>query len=381
MKRLLALLTFLALLPACALAFDAAPYLLPAIDPAELALSLTPLSADDVYWVRLTPIEQDERTLYAKQLQRFSGGARTQSFLLDADQDSGYEIILSPDGGLRLLRGDVRENETYRWKKDYTLYDADSGSLQNPRTFSGDPYTLVPVDGGFAGACALQDEQSRILLYGSDAAPVLQIDVPCADAVIQSSARSGDARLLLVQPNAATEPSTLLRIEDEALCWNFALNSVDAFYNAVHAFSRDGALLTGPLEADYMRYIATNIDAQGNILWAKTFSAKKAITHPKRTVVSSDGTTTVYGSCVAASRGLYTAFAMTLDADGRVLSLDVRDTSVDDASYNDTDVDFLLTPQGEVLVYMTPTLHHASVDVLVPFDDLPAAKDPGIHLR
>ena len=135
-------------------------------------------------------------------------------------------------------------------------------------------------------------------------------------------------------------------------------------------------LLLGPLASDYKQYRIVRIDRAGNACWERTLSAPDVIVAPLCAVESGGGMVTLYGRCIAKSRGLYTVFALSLDAFGTPAVLDVRDYS----ARADTGPSILRAQDGTMLVHSEQYTQEERA-VLVPFAALPRAEDPGITLR
>ena len=92
------------------------------------------------------------------------------------------------------------------------------------------------------------------------------------------------------------------------------------------------------------------------------------------------GLCTLYGTAVANSRKLYTAFAMTLDEDLNVISLDVRKV---DPEYGCYDPMIYTAPDGTAWVYVNKLAGKRSLwPVLIPFSMLKKSKNkPAVTLR
>ena len=92
------------------------------------------------------------------------------------------------------------------------------------------------------------------------------------------------------------------------------------------------------------------------------------------------GLCTLYGTAVANSRKVYTAFAMTLDADLNVTGLDVRKI---DPDYRDYCPTVYLAPDGTAHVYITDVEQRYGLrPVLMPFSLLEESRDDyGLTLR
>ena len=122
------------------------------------------------------------------------------------------------------------------------------------------------------------------------------------------------------------------------------------------------ALMESHTHKTYQAKSLTRRDAQGNVLWAKTLQAEKLVVSVDAAILHDDGSTTLYGTAMANSRGIYTAFILEVDAQGDIVSRDIRDfTTTATYSYN-----MALDAQ-----------HHPYVVSLFPG----AASDPGLTLE
>lgn len=377
MKRLLAAIVLLCLLaPACALAFDLSPYELAPLGNADFVTDLMPLSRGSHLLIYNDHQEDDP---YIYRLQRWENGTLTLDYQLPSKQYARYSPILYQDGSLAVLQSTGRIEAFSQWKNDYILYDFDGGQLVRPREFEGSPYWLLFYGSGFAGIGEHGEGESELILYDdSGRRAFFRYTIPFENAFVQDAFESrGVISLLIKQYGSPSIPDCiLLRVRaDGEMEWVYHTTDEGSRYNNLLADGQGGFIMTGSLVSDYKQYTATHLNAAGKGYWSKTLSTPNAITHPSVTRENPDGTATLYGYCVAASRGLYTIFAMTLDAQGNTLALDVRDYS----ARADTSPKILLSPEGEAFVYSytQPDLN----EVLIPFDDLPIAEDPGITLE
>lgn len=146
-------------------------------------------------------------------------------------------------------------------------------------------------------------------------------------------------------------------------------------HNDTVAFDSDGGLVvcTAPL-ADYKIQQIIRMDAQNNVLYQKTLSAPKTVVGISAAHPLPDGSVTLYGTAMANSRGLFTAFKLDLDAQGNIAALDIRDFTTRATYLYDVDLDV----QGNVSVVARDYQNPIAV---VPFEVLPAHSDPGLTLE
>ena len=146
-------------------------------------------------------------------------------------------------------------------------------------------------------------------------------------------------------------------------------------YNDTVEFNSDGGLIvcTAPLE-DYTVQQIIRMDAQNNMLYQKTLSAPKTVVDISAAQPSPDGSVTLYGTAMANSRGLFTAFKLDLDAQGHVAALDIRDFTTRATYLYDVQLDALGNAYAVARDY-----HHPIA--VIPFEELPAHDDPGLTLE
>lgn len=290
---------------------------------------------------------------------------------------TGYSLILPGDGSIHILQRTDRIENGKLWKDDLTLYDLSGQKLTNPRSLEGDPYILRCFGDGFAGIRGSSSELSELLIYDKSEALRFRCTLPFADAHLQDVfAHNGSVYVLLTPKGLDTHTLVMCISPDNAVSWTYEDNGKIAACNALYSDGQGGALLSGSYESDYKKYRITHLNASGECDWIKTLAAKKAIVHPSLAIAEDDGSISLYGYAVAASRDLYTVFSLNLDEQGHVLSLDVRDYS----ARKDAGPSILLAADGTILVYSNQFVSSPPA-VLVPFDALPKARDPGITFQ
>lgn len=374
MKRIWAAVMLCLLFPAGAMAFDLTPYELMQSDPYDLIGSFTPVSSHEYLQV-LASVMPDGST--AKSLQHWKDRQLLCNLALPQLGATGYSLIWQDDGSIHVLQRTDRLENGKLWKDDLTLHDFSGQELTHPRPLEGNPYILRCFGGGFAGIRGSSSEPSELLIYDESEALRFRCMLPFADAHLQDVfAQDGSVYVLLTPKGLDTSTLSMCISPDHTVAWTYEDDGSVAACNALHPDGQGGALLSGSYESDYKKYRITHLNASGECDWIKTLSAKKAIVHPSLAIAEDDGSISLYGYAVAASRELYTVFSLNMDAKGHVLSLDVRDYS----ARKDTGPSILLARDGTVLVYSNQFIGSRPA-VLVPFDDLPKAGDPGITLK
>ena len=241
---------------------------------------------------------------------------------------------------------------------------------------------LDEVEAHGCGLTAIQHAENGDVLWLFDGELRCRVKLPLAyeNASVFSLRADGDGYVLLCGGRVGSEVTAMRLNASGEPVWQLTLDGRKAYFNQICPDGQGGALVEGALSDDYKRAHVIHIDASGAIDARKTLRAKNAILSAAHTAVNADGTVTIYGSAVARSSGLYDAFAMTVDWTLKVLALDVREFSVRE----DYGFSYRVAPDGRAYVYSSAEgfgsiqRHNA---LLVPFDVLPAAKDPGISLR
>lgn len=378
MNRLLAALLLCLLVPACALAFDLSPYELPAYAEGEFSFGIMPLSADASLLVvsKMAPRSDDPNDLISVSALRWiERGRVVREVELPVAVAASYAAVLQAGGMLRSISYSERD----AWLNAYALFDLEGDALVNERAFEGNPYDLFALSDSFAGICARNGETSELIVYDAGAQPVFRCGLPFERARLQNAVRSGDALYLLIKQQGQPRVSDclLLRVtRDGSLSWTYRTDDEVFRFNNIEPDGQGGVLLLGPLASDYKQSRVVRIDRTGNVCWERTLSAPDVIVHPLCAVDSGGGMVTLYGRCIAKSRGLYTVFALSLDAFGTPAVLDVRDYS----ARADTGPSILRAQDGTMLVHSEQYTQEERA-VLVPFAALPRAEDPGITLR
>ncbi len=140
-------------------------------------------------------------------------------------------------------------------------------------------------------------------------------------------------------------------------------------------FDADGGLVicTAPFE-NYTVAQITRLDVHNRVLYQKTLAAPETVVSVQAACPSAAGSVVLYGTAMANSRGLFTVFRLELDAQGHILSRDIRDFTTRAIHLYDVTLDAL----GNAYVIADDYLNPIAV---VPFEDLPAHDDPGLALE
>lgn len=248
----------------------------------------------------------------------------------------------------------------------------------------GQPDSIIQDRGIAAGIRNQDGGPAVLLLYDLQGQLISQSELPFSRATLVSLQDDTDTLLItLLAPDTARTQWAVMRLSrnGQQLQQLFAEDVSASFpYTFAYSDGQGGAYLTaqedGMDASPYTSILLAHVSAQGEINLTRTLRAKNrivliqsALSHPD------DGTVTLYGSAVAASRGAYEAFALTLNPQGEMVSLDVRDFS----ARKDYGFYYAISPSGEVSVYSGALQDRPAV--LVPFGDLPRLSDAGFSLE
>jgi len=137
--------------------------------------------------------------------------------------------------------------------------------------------------------------------------------------------------------------------------------------------------MEGYLESGYVPRTLVHYREDGQYDRKLTLAGSKVVVHPCASAIDPDsGFCTLYGTAVANSRKVYTAFAMTLDEDFHVTRLDVRKI---DPAYGDYGPVILIASDGTPYVLIENYSDRALRPVLIPFSKLKkSSKTYGLRL-
>ena len=131
--------------------------------------------------------------------------------------------------------------------------------------------------------------------------------------------------------------------------------------------------IEGHRPGDYTPEYLAHYRGDGQYDRTLALSGNRVVVHVWVSTAGPDsGFCTLYGSAVAASRKVYTVFAMTLDEELNVRKLDVRKI---DPAYGDYDPEILIASDGTPYVFIECYSKKRSLwPVLIPFDALQKSK-------
>ena len=126
----------------------------------------------------------------------------------------------------------------------------------------------------------------------------------------------------------------------------------------------------------YSPVFLSRFDGNANKLWQKKLSGKDVALGVMTRIDPATGHLILVGSAVAKSRNIHRVYRMEVDENWNLVSMDVRDCR---RSPNDSVSVYLSSQADEILVFMKT--YDDCRPVLVPFDELPQADNPGIALQ
>ena len=143
------------------------------------------------------------------------------------------------------------------------------------------------------------------------------------------------------------------------------------------AFSPDGGMLSyteSSALTEPSQFFLARSDSAGRLLFAKMLKAADINVSVNCALLRDDGSTTLYGTATRTARRFFAAFRLELDADGHIVSRDIRDFATC-ATYL---YSVKLDPFGSAYVVADDYEHPIAV---VPFEDLPIREDIGLVLE
>lgn len=251
---------------------------------------------------------------------------------------------------------------------DYRLFPGDLSS--NPR-ICGDIYIGLRESAGDNAAFMLYDQNRYMYLHGQ---------LPSQKATY-TARDDGDSTLFcFLLPVLETGMQTLItRISKSGeVYWQHMEPATgEHSYRSIETDGAGGAWLTinAANKIAYAGVDLAHVSTNGNIDFTRTLSTREHILKVHTSVPHpSSNTSTLYCSLVAKSKGVYTAFAVTLDPEGNILHTEARDFSLRE----DTGFSFIIDNNHQVWVYSRGQTGYGQKSVLVPFYDLPILQPPSV---
>ena len=152
-------------------------------------------------------------------------------------------------------------------------------------------------------------------------------------------------------------------------------HSADVINPKVYFSDESGMLCQYQVGDPYQSSVLNCADEQNTLLWSKTLSAPNAIVSVAQVQFLPNHETVLMGSAFAKSRKLFTIFKLHVDAQGNILSRDIRDFTTH-ATYR---YDEVLDTLGNLYAVTRDTEDYPIA--VVPFEDLPVHEDVGLTLH
>lgn len=319
---------------------------------------------------------------------RFNDGQAPTSVTLWNNGQKTYEKNFDNDADFRLFDIFALDENTlgyilFKWEgtnliRQYVQITADGdkplftlpSDVVSPRLSSGGVYAIRQGDEQ-ASVC-LYDERGNLQFESplNAARPTGLGYVPLPDGSLS----------VLVCESLSTEDTiaSLERIQPDGSSASVRLAQTDDAAPLSGQLFDDGSGMIVLRASDDSRYFYDKLirfDAQGRILWTKALRADKAIVSVAH-MESCGDSIWLYGTAMANSRKLFTVFKLEINADGSIVSRDIRDFTTRSTYLYDVTLDLQGNPYAQTLSSDSDHLVAA-----VPFEDLPAHDDPGLVLE
>ncbi len=297
-------------------------------------------------------------------------------------EDGGYDLLQRQDGtcGVLKARSDGGHIDTApgAYGIDTTrlfIYDWEDEGLVNERLLAeGVMDYRVAKD----GVALMKMENGTSYLYLFDGQGRQEGKLPMEPGyhwVVRAARDHEGLWMVTVEDRMKGAAYRPILIRNGEILWEGAPGA--SIYN-VRMDEQGGYFLTEHVPGQtYSPVFISRYDGNGNKLWQKKLSGKNVNLGTITRIDPVTGHLIIAGSAKAKSRNLHRVYRLEVDENWHVVSLDVRDCRRDE---NDS-VSVYLSPQAdEILVFIRPD-NDGRHPVLVPFDALPQADDPGITLN
>ena len=319
---------------------------------------------------------------------RFNDGQAPTSVTLWADGQKTYEKVFNDDADFRLFDIFALDENTL----GYILFKWEGSNLIRQYvqiTADGDkPLFTLPSDA--VSPCLSSDgvyvirqggEQASVCLY--DGRGNLQFESPLNAArptgLGYVPLPDGSLSVLVCESLSIEDTiASLERIRPDGSSTSVRLAQTDDATPLSGRLFDDGSGMITFRTSDDSRYFYDKLvrfDAQGRILWTKALRADKAIVSAAHMELCGDSIE-LYGTAMANSRKLFTVFKLEIDANGNIVSRDIRDFTTRSTYLYDVTLDLQGNPYAQTLSSDADHLVAA-----VPFEDLPVHDDPGLVLE
>ncbi len=286
-----------------------------------------------------------------------------------------YMPVPHIDGTCRMIEMTVTKDREES-RNRITLYDWNENGLVNPRVISEDADDVQVTFGGFT----VRNKNTKELSLYNDAGELLCLlkDEENRPVKIERD-RSGNFWVMTVQYRKDFEENIyMLRcIKEGDVRWEKKLNEGTAIYPD----QQGGLYCIVQLGSGSYRTIGiTHLDSTGKEDLRKTLSADKVVLGCAVSTNSETGEIYLTGRAVANSRKVYSVYRMTLDRNWHMTDLDVRRMDY----YHDPNLRVLRNTDNDFFVHVNGVNEddQGGINpVIVPFDDLEQADNPGIRIQ
>lgn len=297
------------------------------------------------------------------------------------DPDGKYRYYAAPhkDGTCSILRMELPDAANMADEKRYSnliLYDWDENGLSNPRQIANNIKEIRVAFGGFA---TWNPNAREIGIFDGSGSKLFILQNAESKPIRLAFDQLGNIWVMTAVYGEQYKDSRyyLRQIRNGTLLWEKKLDwAVSIFPDQQGGLYTTESLGTG----SYKDVGITHLNADGKEDMRKTLTANKVVIGCTICPDPQNGQIIVTGRAVANSRKIYRVYRMTLDTDWNIKSIDVRKLNY----HNDYNLSVRMSLDGICFVHANGIDEQERGDihpVLIPFDELEAAENPGIALR
>ena len=254
----------------------------------------------------------------------------------------------------------------YAWKDD---------GLATLREWPNDASWLVKPEGillthGHRNQGSLQEEYEFVDHSGET---LLMMQAPLSDWGVRDIAWDAEGWLLLCVGNGGIGKGIRRVMRSGETAWEYEMRE-SALCDGVFSDGQGGAWIS--YSKEYAGdTILLHINADGNADHRYSLSGERRVKYLYCSKTYEDGTVKLFGTSVAASKGVYDVFALSFDKDGDITQIDVR-------AFNERkDYAISLVMDASEEVYVCSQLLEGYPPMLVPFSELSPRNEHGLVLQ